>query len=184
MVWLKRFHRRDIDMRKNILLISLTMACLAAPFSIALAQNDARVTAVKNEGKAQALVGSWLETVTFPPEAGRPPLKSLVTFHNDGTMTCSDQGSVTLIEPAVFTSCHGAWALLEKRDFAYTQLELISDLSGNLTGYLKVRGVYTVSGSGHQYTGTSVAEIFDTFGTLQFEVQVTNAGGRIIVELP
>ena len=27
--------------------------------------------------KNKALVGSWLETVTFPPESGRPALKSL-----------------------------------------------------------------------------------------------------------
>jgi hypothetical protein len=84
----------------------------------------------------------------------------------------------------VFTSCHGAWAHLGKRDFAYTQLELISDLSGNLAGYLKVRGIYTVSGSGHEYTGTSVAQIFDTAGNLLFEVQVDNTGTRIVVELP
>jgi hypothetical protein len=184
MVSLGRFSPRSIDMRKNILLIFMTMACLAAPASNAFAQTDPVVTAPKNGGKAQTLVGSWLETVTFPPETGRPPLKSLVTFHGDGTMTCSDQGSVTLIEPSVFTACHGAWTHLEKRDFAYTQLELVSDLSGNLIGYLKVRGIYTVSGSGHQYTGTSVAQIFDTAGTVLFEVQVDNIGNRIVVELP
>ena len=38
----------------------------------------------------KALVGSWMETVTFPPETGRPPLKSLGSFHDDGTMECSD----------------------------------------------------------------------------------------------
>ena len=77
--------------------------------------------------------------------AGRPPLKSLGSFHDDGTMVCSDQGAVTTDPPSVFSSCHGAWTHLEKRTFAYTSRELISDLSGNLVGYLKVRGVYTVS---------------------------------------
>ena len=60
----------------------------------------------------------------------------------------------------------------------------ISDLSGNLVGYLKVRGIYTVSGSGHEYTGTSVAQIFDTAANLLFEVQVDNEGRRIVIELP
>ena len=105
----------------------------------------------------KALVGSWLETVTFPPESGRPPLKSLVTFHDDETMVCSDQGTVTTEPPSVFSSCHGVWTHLEQRTFAYTVRELISDLSGNLVGYLKVRGIYTVSQSGNEYTGTSFA---------------------------
>jgi len=34
----------------------------------------------------KALVGSWLETITFPPESGRPPFKSLVSFHDDETL--------------------------------------------------------------------------------------------------
>jgi hypothetical protein len=133
----------------------------------------------------KALVGSWLETVTFPPESGRPPLKSLGSFHADGTMECSDQGSVsTAPPPSVFTSCHGAWTHLEDRRFAYTALELISDLSGNLVGYLKVRGIYTVAESGNEYTGVSFAEIRDTGGNVLFSVEVTNVGTRIQVELP
>jgi hypothetical protein len=135
--------------------------------------------------KKKALVGSWLETVTFPPESGRPPLKSLGTFHDDGTMVCSDQGAVTTTEPpSVFSSCHGVWTHLEQRTFAYTSRELISDLSGNLLGYLKVRGVYTVSESGDEYTGTSFAEVVDTDGNVLFSVSVTNAGERITLELP
>ena len=100
----------------------------------------------------KALVGSWLETVTFPPESGRPPLKSLVSFHDDETMATSDQGSVTTDPPSVFSSGQGAWAHQEKRTFAYTLLELISDLSGNLIGFLKVSGIYTVSQSGKTST--------------------------------
>ena len=135
--------------------------------------------------KKKALIGSWIETVTFPPEAGRPPLKSLASFHEDGTMVCSDQGAVTTTDPpGVFTSCHGAWTSLEDRKFAYTSFELISDLAGNLVGYLKVRGVYTVSLSGNEYEGTSFAEIRDAADNLLFSVGVTNTGRRIRVELP
>src|SRR4030095_16119744 len=45
--------------------------------------------------KNKALVGSWVETVTFPPEAGRPALKSLSPFQDGGTMVCSGPGGVT-----------------------------------------------------------------------------------------
>jgi hypothetical protein len=43
----------------------------------------------------------------------------------------------------------------------YTNKELFSDLSGNLTGFLKVSGKYTLPPSGDEYTGTSVFEVSD-----------------------
>jgi hypothetical protein len=127
----------------------------------------------------KAPVGSWLGTVTFPPESARPPLKYVGSFHDDGTMVSSDQGSVTLMPPTGFSSFYGVWTHLEQRTFAYTGLELISDLSGNLVGYLKARGVYTVSESGNEYNGTTIAEVSDADGNVFFSVEVTNAGQRI-----
>ena len=46
---------------------------------------------------ASSLVGSWLEKVTFRTD--RPPLKSLIIFHGDGTPASNDQGSVTTDPP-------------------------------------------------------------------------------------
>ena len=158
---------------------ALAVAFIVATSPIASAQNGGAAATNK-----KALVGSWMETVTFPPESGRPPLKSLGTFQDDGTMICSDQGAISTEPPSVFTSCHGAWAHLEQRKFAYTSYELISDFGGTLVGYLKVRGVYTVSRTGNEYTGTSLAQILDTSGNVLFSVEVTNAGQRILVELP
>jgi len=168
---------------------SITRLAAGATHGGMVAVTDAKASALAgaaNNGTPpkNALVGSWLETVTFPPESGRPQLKSLVTFHGDGTMINSDQGSVTADPPLVFTSGHSVWAQLEKRTFALTQLELISDLSGNLVGYLKVRGVYTIAQSGDEYNGNSFAEVFDTTGNVLFSVDVTNAGQRIQLELP
>ena len=129
----------------------------------------------------RALIGSWLETVTFPPEI-RPPIKALSTFHEDGTITISDQGSVTTAGPmaGVFTAGHGVWKHLGRRTFAYTSLELISDLSGNLVGYLKVRGTLIVSESGNEWAdgSQSFAEIFDTADNVLFSVWVTNAASE------
>jgi hypothetical protein len=132
---------------------------------------------------ANSLVGSWLETVTFLPVGSRPELKGLVTFHHDGTLAAYDQGNVTLDPPTVFSAGTGAWTQLNRRRFAYTQLELISDLNGNLIGYLKVRGIYTLD-SKNEYPGTSTAEILDTEGNVLVSVDVTNKGQRIGVELP
>ena len=143
-------------------------------------------TAAAQAPNPKGLVGSWVETVTFPAEVGRPPLESLSTFHADGTMTCSDQGAVTTVGemPGVFTSCHGVWRHLHDRTFAYTSMELISDLSGNLVGHLKVRGVYGVAPSGTEYDGVSFAEIILADGTVVFSSEVANAGKRIELELP
>ena len=75
--------------------------------------------------------------------------------------------------------CHGAWKQLDKRTFAYTAFELMSDLSGNLVGYLKFRGTYTLSPSGNEYTGTTFADILDTDGNILSSVDVMNSGERI-----
>lgn len=140
----------------------------------------------QGETDAKALVGSWLETVTFPPEAGRPPLQSLSSYHDDHTAVCADQGNVTVDsdQPGVFSACHGAWKHLEKRKFAGTFVELISDLSGNLVGYLRVRSVLIVSESGNEYAGSSLAEVLDPDGNVIVDITVTNAGRRIQVQMP
>ena len=158
---------------------ALTTALLVATTTMASAQGgNAEATNKK------ALVGSWLETVTFPPESGRPPLKSLVSFHADETMVASDQGGVTTEPPFAQSSGHGVWTHLKQRTFAYSVRYLFSDLSGNLQAYLRVRGVYTVSQSGNEYNGTSFAEVLDTDGNVLFSIEVTNAGERIQLELP
>lgn len=162
-------------------------AIAAVVFVSLLTTGTTRVAAEAGDDASpnkKALVGSWLETVTFPPESGRPPLQSLGSYHDGGTMGCSDQGAVTTDPPSVFSSCHGVWSHLDQRTFAYSSRALISDLSGNLVGYLRVRGVYTVSEAGDEYTGTSFAEIVGTDGTVLFSVPVTNAGERIKIDLP
>ena len=131
--------------RRHAFTTTITTMALTAALLIAGASTLNAQTTDKT-----ALVGSWLGTVTFPPEFGRPPLRYVGSFHEDGTMVSSDQGSVTMAPPTVFSSFYGVWTHLEQRTFAYTGLELISDLSGNLVGYLKARGVYTVSQSGNR----------------------------------
>ena len=167
-------HARRHALTATITTMALTVVLLMAGASTLGAQTP----------NQKALVGSWLGTVTFPPEFGRPPLKFVGSFHEDGTMVSSDQGSVTMAPPTAFSTFHGVWTHLEHRTFAYTGLELISDLSGNLVGYLKARGVYTVSQSGNEFSGTTHAEVLDAEGNVLFSVDVTNTGQRIQVERP
>jgi hypothetical protein len=170
-------------MRKKLPLVFVMVGFLTTLGSVASGQQSADAALQTSTApKQKALVGSWVETVTFPPEFGSPPVKGVGSFHADGTLIFS--GSVTTEPPAVFSSFHGVWTHLEKRTFAYTGLHLNTDLSNNLVGYVKVRGTYVVSASGNEYTGASVAEIFDSGGNFIFSVEVTNAGKRIQLELP
>lgn len=130
----------------------------------------------------KAIVGSWIETVTFSGPGAPPPLKSLVTFAADGTTTVADQGNVNTLSGQLFSAGHGSWEAQGGRTFTWTILELISDLSGNQIGTLKVRGRYTVDQSGNAYTGFFYAEARDTSGNLLFSADGTNAGQRIQVE--
>ena len=143
---------------------------------LVIAGAGARPSQPDGKPNKKALVGSWLETVTFPPESW--PSAAQVSRHLSRRRNHGLQRSRCRHPdpPTIFTSCHGAWTHLEKRTFAYTSLELISDLSGNLVGYLKVRGIYTVSPSGNEYTGTSFAEIVDPDGNVLFSVERDQRG--------
>ena len=137
--------------------------------------------APENNPQKRAIVGSWLETVTVEEPGGRT-FKSVGTFSEEGGMAFSDQGNVTTTPPMVFSAAHGSWVHLGGRTFAWTVLELISDLEGNLLGTLKIRGEYSVNESGNQYSGRFLAEAADTTGNPIFSVEGTNAGQRILIE--
>src|SRR5688572_14278180 len=98
------------------------VATMVLAASVVLAGASTATAQSSGTPNKKALVGSWVETVTFPPETGRPPLKSLVTHHSDETLAYSDQGNVTTDPPTVFSSGNGVWTHLEKRTFAYTAL--------------------------------------------------------------
>ena len=128
----------------------------------------------------KAIVGSWLETVSFN---GSPtPLKSLVTFLDDGNMLVADQGAVS--DAVVFTAGHGLWTHLRERTFAWSQVEIIYDpATGGLMGYLKVSGVYTVGMTGNDYAGEFEASISAPDGTVLFTVDGTNNASRIPIQI-
>ena len=134
-----------------------------------------------NSSPKKILVGSWVETVTFAGGV-MAPLKSLVNFSADGTVTVADQGNVNLAAGQLFSAGTGAWIAQGERTFSWTVVELISDLNGNLMGTLKVRGTYTVDASGNSYTGVFLAEVKDTSDNVLFSIDGTNAGQRIVVE--
>jgi len=83
-------------MKRKVLwaLLAAGMAVVSTGFASAQSTTALPTVGLLGVLTNKSLVGSWVETVTF--DNGRPPLKSLVSFHADGTMMSSDQGSVTL----------------------------------------------------------------------------------------
>ena len=75
----------------------------------------------------------------------RPPVKSLGTFHPDGTIRCTDQGDVTADPPSVFRACHGVWKQVEKSSFAYTASGIDLGLERQPGGLPQGARRYTVS---------------------------------------
>ncbi len=134
-----------------------------------------------NNSTKKAITGSWIETVTFEGDV-MPPLKSLVIYSSDGTITVADQGNVNVGAGQLFSAGIGSWVAQGDRTFAWTVVELISDLNGNLVGTLKVRGVHNVADSGNSYSGTFYAEVKDPSGNVLFSVEGSNTGQRIEVE--
>jgi hypothetical protein len=132
--------------------------------------------------KKKSIVGTWIETVTFSGVGAPPPFRSLGTYTEDGNIVVADQGNDTTVLPFVFSPGHGAWVHKDGRTFAWTVIELVTDLSGNLVAILKVRGEHTTNEPGNEYTGQFRAELFDPVGNLISSVEGTNQGQRIQVE--
>jgi len=138
--------------------------------------------AAEQNAPPKAIVGSWIETITVTGPGAPPPFKSLGVYTADGNLVFSDQGGVTLVPPQAFSATAGSWTYVRERTFAWTAVALISDLSGNHVGTLKVRGESTVDRSGDRYTSRFRAEIFDPNGQLVFAADGTNEGRRVVVE--
>ena len=154
-----------------------------AMFSSAALTHEAKAAAgQQNVPQKNAIVGSWVETITLSGPGAPPPFKAVGLYTQDGSLIFSDQASVTTNPPQVFSSGLGAWTHLSGRTFAWTVAELISDLNGNLVGTLKVRGESTLNETGERYTSRFRAEIFDTNGNIVFVADGTNVGQRIVVE--
>src|SRR5262245_40506683 len=129
--------------------------------AIVLAQPAHSASLQQNNSPRNAIVGSWIETITPEGPGAPPPFKSLGVYNEDGTSVFSDQGMVRSTTGLVLTSAIGSWSYLKDRTFSFTHIELISDLDGNLTNVVKIRGEATLDSSGDRYTARVHLDVCD-----------------------
>ncbi|OGD18119.1 MAG: hypothetical protein A2W03_14705 [Candidatus Aminicenantes bacterium RBG_16_63_16] len=111
------------------------------------------------------LTGVWHWQNVMPPAMFGPNavLPSLLTFHNDGTVMCSDSlafgGLPLAYSPYTYTPFYGVWERTGPHEFIATWLSLRffrtpGDLAGNLAGIVRARAQFTFADDFDHIAGT------------------------------
>jgi hypothetical protein len=133
---------------------------------------QARPTAV-----APQIEGTWLLTVTTPPEAERPPFKVLASFARGGVFTASAE-SDRATPPQ-----NGAWQMVGPNEYASTALAFGPDPNNLFT--IKIKGLYRLANE-NELEGVGEAAICDASGNncQRFPGCSTIHGTRLTVQPP
>jgi hypothetical protein len=126
---------------------------------------------------APYLQGGWKATLT-PEEGGPPPFLALFTFTKDGGVVQTDAGPPT---PLQFSTGHGGWRRVGRRDFVITYTQLQFDASQNLDGIFRGRITARLNNAGDALTGRLTVDFFDLHGNLLFSGNGTVKAQRLPV---
>ena len=150
------FHSVQTHNRRSMATLVATLALTASFLVVGPSGADAQ----SSSPAKKLLVGSWLETVTFPPEFGRPPLKSLEQLSRRWNHVL--YGS----RQRHHGSSNGIQRMPRRLDASGQPHFRLHRLRAHLGPQRKPRGessssggTYTVSTSGAGYEGTTFAEI-------------------------
>jgi hypothetical protein len=111
--------------------------------------------------EATPLEGTWVVTVTLPPQVG-PPFLDLTTFARGGVVLESsqvDQSAFNPVQgvPVVQGLGHGTWDKARDHIYIFTTAKFLYDpASGAVTGSFKGKGSLQLMGKDH-FTGTMEA---------------------------
>jgi hypothetical protein len=139
-------------MRRNVFLAA---ALLLALGTIGLLSQPAK--AYGQEGAVMTGVWYWQNDVS--PGI----LPSVLTFHNDGTVFCSDAlafgGVPTAMNPFNYTPFYGVWKRTGPHEYTATWLSLPFDrATGLLAGIVRVRAKFAFVGDFDHFEGTMTGE--------------------------
>lgn len=154
--------------KRGIWILIITTALTVA----AVAQSNSDEAKVK---KPQTLTGTWVSTVTPPPDAGVPPFKLIFTFTEDGNLIATGTGGQS---PALGNPCQGVWAKTNKGEIRLTYLCLDFDSSLQPTGMDKIRGSLSLDDTQNQLTGRLDLTNFDLDGNETFSACCATVEGK------
>jgi hypothetical protein len=169
-------------MRRNSVILSIA-ACLTLVLLYGLAverKNDSSLV-LSVQARPQAvspqMEGTWLLTITTPPEAGRPPFKVLASFARGGVFTASAE-SDQATPPQ-----NGAWEMVGPNQYASTALSFGPNPNSLFT--IKIKGLHRLV-SENELEGVGEAAICDALGNncQRFPGCSTIHGTRLTVEPP
>jgi hypothetical protein len=166
-------------MKRNILMVGVALSVLA----LLAYGTSAGVTsgAQAKEGRANApqLEGTWLITVTTPPEAGRPPFKVLISFARGGVFLASAE-SDQATPPQ-----YGTWARVGANEYASTALAFGHGPNPGDLFTFKIKGLYRLV-SENELESVGEAAICDASGNncQSFPGCSSVRGTRVTVEPP
>lgn len=168
-------------MRRNSVILSIA-ATLTIVLLCALAMerksDSSLVPSVQaNPAVAPQIEGTWLLTVTTPPEAGRPPFKVLVSFARGGVFIASAESDQATAPQ------NGTWKMVGPNEYASTALSFGPDPNNLFT--IKIKGLNRLV-SENELEGVGEAAICDASGNncQRFPGCSTIHGTRLTVEPP
>ena len=169
-------------MRRNSVVLSIAASLtLVLLWGLAMErENDGSpVPSVQARPAAVApqIEGTWLLTVTTPPEAGRPPFKVLASFARGGVFTASAESDQATAPQ------NGAWEKVGPDQYASTALSFGPNPNNLFT--IKIKGLYRLV-SEDELESVGEAAICDASGNncQRFPGCSTIQGTRVKVEPP
>ena len=169
-------------MRRNSVILSIAATLTLVLLSgLAVERKNDSSLAPSVQARPQAvspqMEGTWLLTVTTPPEAGRPPFKVLASFARGGVFTASAE-SDQATPPQ-----NGAWEMVGQNHYASTALSFGPNPNNLFTR--KIKGLYRLV-SENELEGVGEAALCDASGNncQRFPGCSTIHGTRLTVEPP
>ena len=149
-------------MKHNMLTVGVALSILAFMTYGVSARVNPAVQSESEETNGRHLKGTWRITVTPPPGSPAQPYISLGSFTSAGVLITSPDPSVG---PGVTSTGQGTWAKTGGNQFASTHVAFTYDAVGNITGTIRIKASYQLTGD----------DSFEGSGQLQFcDVTINN----------
>jgi hypothetical protein len=100
---------------------------------------------------------------------------TLITVDDNGTLVTSSSDHLA------GSTSHGTWVSLGNNQFAYSQVRMNVDPSGNYSGIRTIDADVTIDSSGDAWTSTTKINFYDVNGT--FLQSITSAGTGVRIPL-